>query len=66
MTLLLKRAQRACEGAARGIRAPQATEPGSGAEPRLVREGSPDACDGCEGLDRAWRLKVIAGTRRSD
>src|SRR6266566_7079334 len=29
-----RRAQRACEGAARGVGAPQATEPGSGAEPR--------------------------------
>src|SRR5438876_11138682 len=29
-----RRAQRACEGAAWGVGAPQTTEPGSGAEPR--------------------------------
>jgi diguanylate cyclase (GGDEF)-like protein len=32
----LRRAQRACEGAERGGGAPRATEPGFGAEPRLV------------------------------
>src|SRR5438445_7248889 len=33
-----RRAQRACEGAAWGVGAPRATEPGSGAEPRSSQD----------------------------
>src|SRR5207253_8916546 len=55
-----RRARRACEGAARGTGPPRATEPGSGAEPRLRRtdglrtSAQPWDAAACDLADPVW------------